>query len=210
MCRRRQSRIPEGYRLQRGRRRFRKSTAAADFHAAIATAQAENQKDPAYRDDGYRSHPIVGCDQPTFQSALVSAGKTTLLRRHGDRDYGGDGTVPLVSAAPLELREEGREIVAAECHGSLQNFDAVLSQIVGAAKIQQVDYSQYRARFATELKLSLGLDDVYPANTPNEVTVRPSAAVPALTAIVQEARSGRSACRIDFRPSADKIHCGRF
>ncbi len=93
---------------------------ALEFHREIEEAQASNAKLNAYEEEGYRLMPLVGIEQPTHQSARVHAGTVEMLRSYDGQDMGGDGTVPRVSATPIELSKANREIFAAEMHGALQ------------------------------------------------------------------------------------------
>jgi hypothetical protein len=187
-----------------------RARAAREFHTEISGAQAKNAEDPSYLKGKYQIFPIVGVQQPTFQSAQLSAGKLTLLRHHGSEDLGGDGTVPRVSATPEELRGAGSEMFAAECHGSLQNFEAVLVQVIGALTGQQIDFSRYRDRVEPPIKLGLDIDDAYPADTRNEISVHPSEGYPRLIGLIQDVRTERTASRVDFRRSEDGGQRGYF
>jgi pimeloyl-ACP methyl ester carboxylesterase len=187
-----------------------RACAARDFHSEIADAQARNANDARYRDGRYTIFPVVGVEQPTFQSAQISSGKLTLLRHHKKEDLGGDGTVPRISATPEELRGMGAEMFAAECHGSLQNFEAVLVQLTGALTGQHIDFSKYRDRVEPPVKLGLDIDDAYAADTRNEISVRPSDGQPRLIGLIQDLRHERTVSRIDFRRSDDGGQRGYF
>jgi pimeloyl-ACP methyl ester carboxylesterase len=187
-----------------------RARAASDFHAEIVDAQAKNAQTELYRAGGYRVFPVVGLEQPTFQSAEIAAGKLTLLRHHKNENLGGDGTVPRISATPVELRGKGQEMFAAECHGSLQNFEAVLVQLIGALTGQHIDFSTYRDRVEPPVKLGLDVDDAYPSETRNEVRVRPNEGQPRLIGLVQDAETERNVSRIDFRRSDDGWQRGYF
>ena len=153
---------------------------------------------------------MVGLEQPTFQSAQIISGKLTLLRQHRTENLGGDGTVPRVSATPQELRQMGAEMFAAECHGSLQNFDAVLVQITSALTGQQIDFSRYRDRVEPPIKLGLDVDDAYAADTRSEIFVYPSEGQPRLIGLIQDIQNDRTVSRIDFRRSQDGGQRGSF
>ena len=53
---------------------------ALAFHHEIRDAQKRNAADEAYRKDGYKIFPIVGIEQPTFVSAVLSNGKLELAK----------------------------------------------------------------------------------------------------------------------------------
>lgn len=71
--------------------------------------------------------PLVGTNQPTLQSAVVVASKLVFSGQlpagiDSVYDYG-DGTVPRVSATPVEESDAHREFFLAEKHSCLQNSD---------------------------------------------------------------------------------------
>src|SRR4051812_5412335 len=103
-----------------------RAAAALQFHLDIDAAVA---KRPA---DGYAIHPIVGILQPTYQSARLRDGTVVeMIRSYQKVDNGGDGTVPRVSATPVELSDRGIEVYAPDQHGSLQNSTGPLTQLIG-------------------------------------------------------------------------------
>ena len=81
---------------------------ALAFHREIEAAVKINWNNEDYRNN-YKTIPIIGIQQPTFQSALLVDGKLTIsedlpekLQSRPDLSDG-DGTVPQVSAIPIEL-----------------------------------------------------------------------------------------------------------
>jgi len=103
--------------------------AEQDFHRAIEKAVAARETA-----DPYTIHPIVGLTQATKQSArLRSDGKVDLFDTYEGEDLGGDGTVPRVSATPIELdgRPIDQGVYAPERHASLQNALSVQTQLRG-------------------------------------------------------------------------------
>lgn len=136
------------------------ATDARAFHAEIEAAQATNAKQAAYREGGYRLVPLVGIEQPTFQSAACRAGKVELLRSFEGKDMGGDGTVPRVSGTPIELSEAAAEVYAAEMHGSLQNADGTLANLKGVLTQPTIDYARFRGEEPVATLLTLDIDDV--------------------------------------------------
>jgi hypothetical protein len=62
---------------------------------------------------------------------VMRDGDVQILRTYAGRDEGGDGTVPSVSATPIELSNQDREIYVPERHASLQNADHTLDQMIG-------------------------------------------------------------------------------
>ena len=88
---------------------------------------------------------------------------------------GGDGTVPRVSATPLELSDALREVYAAETHGSLQNADGPLSNVKGVLTRADID-----------------LGDVVLAGEPMRVRARASEGRPTVTAHLTHLASGET------------------
>jgi pimeloyl-ACP methyl ester carboxylesterase len=111
-----------------------KVAAAAAFHDEIASSVDAN--------GGYGRYqivPVVGIFQPTRQSAVLRDGEVVIEYQHGGVDRGGDGTVPRVSATPVEMSDERREVYATESHGSLQNFDSIIVQVAGVLSFEDLD-----------------------------------------------------------------------
>jgi hypothetical protein len=98
---------------------------ALALHRAIETAVNTHLKDVQYFQAGYKTIPIVGVRQDTLQSAELSDGRFTvdyLLPNQIEQFLGdGDGTVPRISAIPIELDKEFRETYLAEQHSYLQS-----------------------------------------------------------------------------------------
>ncbi|MBK9739902.1 MAG: hypothetical protein IPO93_10370 [Actinobacteria bacterium] len=119
-----------------------KAADALRFHRDIEAAVTAHQAQSAYRDGGYQITPIVGIFQPTDQSARLVGNKVTMFTSLGGEDMGGDGTVPRVSATPIELSDTPRETYVSTKHGSLQNAEAALSHVVGTVTRKRL--SQYK------------------------------------------------------------------
>jgi pimeloyl-ACP methyl ester carboxylesterase len=133
---------------------------AQRFHQEIRDAVDLHLKDSAYLEHRYRMSPIVGIDQKTFQFARIANGEATLLTAYQNEDYGGDGTVPRVSATPLEHRGKDKEMFANSKHGSIQNEDAVLAQLKGVVTGLTLPWGKYE-RLVEGPAVSLEVDDVY-------------------------------------------------
>lgn len=153
-------------------------TAARRFHQEIEDAVERHRDDDDYRRHAYSLHQIVGIDQPTSQSARWSAPELEVLRHHGGVDHGGDGTVPRVSASPQELEDDAGAMFSTTRHASLQNADAVLTQVRGLAT--SVRLRGFRA--GAPIALSLDVEDVQTAGEPLRATVVPSSATRQLDA----------------------------
>jgi hypothetical protein len=156
------------------------------FHREIERAVALHVEDPGYRADGYRIHPIVGLNQPTKQSARLEGGRVVSATSLDGDDQGGDGTVPRVSATPIELSDAGREVFVAARHASLQNADPVLVQLRGL--LDRLDLGSYRQ--LTGVGVALDLDDLYEADEPVTLRVRPDDPGEDLELTVADAATG--------------------
>jgi Lecithin:cholesterol acyltransferase len=106
---------------------------ALKFHREIEDAVNIHGNDVEYLRKGYKIVPFVGTDQPTIQSAQFVNGQ---LRASRELPNGldsllvdGDGTVPYISAVPIELSNDFRETYLPEQHGSLQNHPKVLTEL---------------------------------------------------------------------------------
>jgi hypothetical protein len=80
-----------------------------------------------------------------------------------DNWAGGDGTVPLVSAIPLELSDQNRQFAIAEGHGSLQNNEAIITDVLERISLlQQPGMGGVRSLQARRRgEISLRVEDLY-------------------------------------------------
>ena len=107
---------------------------AFKFHKEIEDAVNRHRTDATYLTDGYTLIPVVGVKQKTNQSAEFANGEVSIHRAPPDdieEEYqeGGDGTVPRVSAVPIEMSDEYRETFVPERHSSLQASPTILSDL---------------------------------------------------------------------------------
>ncbi|HEY0520597.1 MAG TPA: hypothetical protein VGC84_13965 [Ilumatobacteraceae bacterium] len=155
--------------------------AALQFHHDIDTAIG---KRPA---DAYAIHPIVGILQPTLQSAQLEDGSVRMLQTHSGTDAGGDGTVPRVSATPVELSDQGREIYAPDRHGSLQNAIGPLTQLVGVLSARPT--ATFRAGTSG---FGLEIDDLFGADEPVRAVAISDDPAPTVAAEIVDLATGRA------------------
>lgn len=164
-----------------------KATDALKFHDEIDTAADANKDNLTYR-NAFVTCPIVGVVQPTKQSAELVNGVITisdvLPTWLSDRSHlgDGDGTVPQVSATPVQMKDmEALSIVdyIAESHGALQNQPNILLNLLkGIQSAQSASLENVRGslEIATRGKRSglkgigLSLDDLYLVKEP--ITMR--------------------------------------
>lgn len=177
-----------------------RAAAALDFHHAITDAVTAHQTDAAYHEHGYDIHPIAGLFQPTLQSAALEGGDLRIQRSYAGKDMGGDGTVPRVSAIPLELSDKDRGIYINERHASLQNADHTLDQLVGVLSGESIDLTQF---FSTTPGISLDIEDAYSSGQPVTVRALPQADWAKLTATVVDAETGTVSGTVPLRPGAE-------
>jgi pimeloyl-ACP methyl ester carboxylesterase len=143
---------------------------ADQFHREIEAAVTQNAERAAGT-ERYTIRSIVGIEQPTFQSARVTQSGIELLRSRSGVDEMGDGTVPRVSATPIELGE-ATATFATTRHASLQNADAVLAHVHGLLSAPR-DLGQVRDNGAPTT-LSLDIENLLVAGQPLDVAVRSS------------------------------------
>jgi pimeloyl-ACP methyl ester carboxylesterase len=180
-----------------------RATDALAFHRAIREAVEVHAGVPAYRQQGYGIKPIAGIFQPTGQSIVMRDGNVEVLRTYEGRDEGGDGTVPSISATPIELSNMDREIYVRERHASLQNADHSLDQVIGLLRRQQIDQTQ---RFAPGTGISLDFDDAHLTTEPVILRALPEAEWATLTAVVEDVDSGAQVAKAAMALATDGWH----
>jgi hypothetical protein len=178
-----------------------RAAAARAFHEEIREAVEAHEQDQAYLDRRYAVHPIVGMFQPTALSARLGEGRLETLTSYPGEDQDGDGTVPRVSATPLELGRSGREVYAANRHACLQNSRSMLDHVTGLLSGLDLDLGTYYGPLPT--RLSLDVEDGYAAGEPVGVRVRPEdEEARALVATLTDA-DGEVVQRLPLTPADD-------
>ena len=190
-----------------------KAQDALAFHREIEAAVERHLKDEQYL-RSFATVPIAGVHQPTLQSATLINGKLTasedlpgVLKNRFDLGDG-DGTVPKVSAIPIERSSDLDNFFIAEQHGTLQNQAQVLDNLLNVLRISQFNSLEdvrgklADARSATpQSAISLSLDDLYLAGEPVALRARliglPNAATK-LKADIQSVSDGRPTLSLDF------------
>ena len=127
---------------------------ALAFHRSIEAAVSER----AGREGAYRTFPIVGITQPTLQSAVLDGDQVRMMGTIMGRDDGGDGTVPRMSAVPIEFTDLAGATYSPSPHSSLQNTDASLAHVQGVLTADEIPADAYRESGGA---ISLDLDDMY-------------------------------------------------
>jgi pimeloyl-ACP methyl ester carboxylesterase len=163
---------------------------AIEFHREIERAVENNSANhPAYASSRYQLLPVVGTYQPTFQSALLTGDGVKPIRTYKGRQMqGGDGTVPRLSATPIELSKAKAEVFVACPHASLQNFDPVQVQL--RATLEDVDISEIRA-VAPE-PVSLEMEDIFSSAERFRIRTRCDAALDPMHASITNIDTGET------------------
>jgi hypothetical protein len=188
-----------------------KAKDALAFHRKMEEAQKSEHKG-----EGYVLLPMVGTGQPTSQSATTTGeGLTTSYDVPPGFDplwAGGDGTVPYVSAIPLDMSFEPRLGYVCEQHGSIQNNNRVLDYLGEFLRRTQTrDLSSVRGETGRETAgerpgLSLDLDDFFDAGETVALSVsvvgtnRPAKQV---TATMERADENGEATSYRMTPAGD-------
>ncbi len=131
---------------------------ARSFHQEIEDMQAANAKVDAYAQNPPVVVSFVGIEQPTAQSAILLQSGLKMVNAYEGNDDRGDGTVPRVSATPIEADPKWN-IYAGEMHGALQNADGALVNIKGILTSATIDLRRFMSA-AMPAMLTLDLDDV--------------------------------------------------
>jgi pimeloyl-ACP methyl ester carboxylesterase len=155
---------------------------ALAFHRKIEDQQKLNSTLPGY---GYQIVPLVGFEQPTMQSAQFDGKCVTLLASRGGVDESGDGTVPRVSATPIEMEKEVGAVFAPERHACLQNNESLLAQV--RAVLTRPDTGGVLRDAQVQISLSATLEDAYEQGQEIEIGVKASNGVPDLHAVLKDA-----------------------
>jgi hypothetical protein len=158
-----------------------KAADALAFHNEIDDAADANQANPLYR-QSFVTCPVVGVNQPTLQSAKLVDGQIQVSEELpvylGDRPQlaTGDGTVPQVSATPVQMTDLDLVSIAdyiSESHGALQiQPDILLGILSGIQALQTPTLEDVRGAMesvtrstrSTVSGICLSTEDVYWTN----------------------------------------------
>ncbi|MFY0572988.1 hypothetical protein ACN28S_00210 [Cystobacter fuscus] len=117
-----------------------------------------------------------------------------LLSEPDGPDHAGDGTVPRVSALPLEERGQLRAMYSPTSHASLQNAFEVLAHVEGLITGQHLALDKYRDSLfgPAPSMLSLSMEDAFAHDEPVVIRVRPSTETVSLRAYVSNVKTAES------------------
>lgn len=207
-------------------KRERAQEALEKFHRKIEEEVAKNLQNEDYR-RLFTTVPIVGIHQPTFQSAVLGNDGTfkasedilpSSLRNRPDLGAG-DGSVPLVSAIPIELSNSFNNAFIAETHGMLQNQSLILRDLQHRLEASQFDLATIRA---PESAISLAVDDLYLSDEPivlrSKVITTPGVMTGALQAEIASVTGDRPALNLtleqqqeqDWSAAIDSLPPGQY
>jgi len=183
------------------------------FHEEVRRAVEAHRRSSHYRRDGYEVFPVVGIGQATAQGVRREDGRVEVLPTLGGEDLSGDGTVPRVSATPLERSKDRRELFVGTRHASLQSSGVALTHLVGLLGDYGVDLGAFRRARSALVRLGLDAGDVYWRDEPVVVRTRISpdtsrrrAEGMRLGVRVRLASGGRVVARATLRPSEHGDH----
>ena len=163
--------------------------AADEFHREIERAVTAHLDDDTYRRERYAMLPVVGTFQSTHCAATLRSGRLSVLEAHPQWGGDGDGTVPRVSATPIELERERGAMFAAQRHASLQGDAGVLVQLTGALSGQ--DLGMVRAGSP----VGLDVEDLFAPEEPVAFRVRSEDPFVTLTAVLTRADTREEVAR---------------
>jgi pimeloyl-ACP methyl ester carboxylesterase len=152
---------------------------ALAFHDEIAAAVAKNRESADYCENRYKIVPMIGVRQATMQSIVMESGAPVGRElRPPSVDValeGGDGRVPRVSAAPIEIFGEYRESFFVEQHGSLQNNPQLIDDLLERLSQMQAN-KPVRGTFEERsivkpAAIALRVEDLYLSDEPIRVEV---------------------------------------
>ncbi|MDJ0679446.1 MAG: lecithin--cholesterol acyltransferase [Xenococcaceae cyanobacterium MO_167.B52] len=196
-----------------------KAQDALAFHREIEEAVKTNSKDDKYH-ELFATVPFVGVQQPTLQSAQFQKGKLTVSRdlprimSQLNHLADGDGTVPQISAFPIEFRD--RDVLEipsfiAETHGSLQSQSDILLNLLKKLQIAESasgTIEDIRGRGQEEGRavkvtkgISLSLEDLYLKDEPIVITAKvnpDNSAFTSLKARIDCVSAEKPALNLDF------------
>ena len=159
-----------------------RSAALTEFHRAIEAGVAAH--DPG----AYEIQSVVGLAQTTKQSGRWDGDRLTIESSHGGEDMGGDGTVPRVSATPIETDDwqpTYQPMYSGDLHASLQNAEPVQTQLLGVLTARK------REGFRAVQGVRLDADELLAVGEPLVVRALPDRANLTMQATVTDLATGR-------------------
>ena len=186
-----------------------RAAAALAFHREIEAAVATKLDTSDYRDNRYAVHPVIGIQQRTAQTARRDGNGVRMLEERNGKDESGDGTVPRISAIPIEYSKADIGMFAATKHAALQNADAVLVQLEGIITGMTLDLGAVKAGPGL-VSLSLDVEDLYFDTEPVVVRALPSKEGTALIAKIIDSATNAIVAHQQLAQTPDGWHSAQF
>ena len=177
-----------------------RAAAALRFHREIQNAEKENRTDAEYHTNGYSLYPLIGIRQNTNQSAVRDGDGVRMVQSNDGKDDSGDGTVPRVSAQPIDHPAAGG--FAASKHGSLQNGDGELVQMEGVISATALDLGKFR-KDPADRSIALEVEDLFFQTEPVEFRATPVRQDVSLHATVTDSDTGAEVTRLALQKDGD-------
>jgi pimeloyl-ACP methyl ester carboxylesterase len=173
-----------------------------DFHRAISAKTSDHDR------AAYAIHSVLGLAQGTKQSARWDGSRLTIDESYDGEDLGGDGTVPRVSATPVETDEwepAYQPMYSADRHASLQNADAVQTQLRGILTARPL--TDFRAVQSVRLEA----EELLAAGESLAIRALPDRGNLTLQASLTDLATGLPATApITMRRDSDDVHWAEF
>jgi pimeloyl-ACP methyl ester carboxylesterase len=140
---------------------------AMAFHAEVQTARQTNLRNDEYLNHEPRLSVVIGTDQATLQSATLDSDFLQVLRTDfRGKNIFGDGTVPRVSALPMDYTDQVATFVC-NSHAALASDKATLHHVRSLLSGAHIESDLYRDEPGPDVRLLV--DDVYDASEPVEI-----------------------------------------
>jgi hypothetical protein len=183
-----------------------RAAGALQFHREIEKAVEANRKIDAYGTGGYRIYPIVGIAQETKLTARLAGTAVEMSTAWNGKVVGGDGTVPRVSAIPIEMSDDSKGMFAATQHGSLQNAEAVLDHLGGVLTGLDLNLGAFKK---VRVQVALEIEDLFMNDETIAVRARPTAKAE-LTATLWRGREAKPIANAVMQSAADGWSHAKF
>lgn len=161
-----------------------RAAAALAFHNEMTNSHSENRALEAYMSNGSKVRPVIGIEQSTTQSARISTTGLEVLQTYDGQELSGDGTVPRVSALPIDSDEASATYIAAT-HSALQSLPNSHEHLRGVLTASQINFDKFRDTSLSPGSISLDLPDAFNGSAPVELRLRAKGNVQAFAGVVE-------------------------
>lgn len=155
---------------------------AAHFYDEVTQAAKANAQLEPYQLSNFAVRPVIGTDQSTTESARLVDGLLEALPSYPGGGHLGDGTVPRVSASPVDLDRRFCTYVPNQ-HSLLQSDPACVNHLHGVLTETAIDDRRFRQ---STNPISLSIPDLQTADRAIEIAAVPSQYVQFLDANVTD------------------------